>query len=705
MADVFDDEAEQTVSIKEYLEGVEEQELIVELWTKRNFRCDCGNSKFGELFCKIFPNKDIDNAGNLYNHNFKGSYCTCGRPYPDPDVEEQVEMIQCCICEDWFHEEHLGLESTDEVPRDEEGEPLYEDFICKACSTSFTFLGLYPQSIWASGRQCDAPVETNKDKNVLEDNCSAGGSGKVDDVDAHENPTADNANTNSEPLSDGDGLSLGVTFQENAGSNQSVKDSSSHTTCLLEVNLDAASAFDSKPLFLSKNWRNALCRCEKCLVLYNQKHISFLLDKEDSIAEYEKMATQKRKEKLQQQEGAELSLLDKFGHVEKMEILNGIADMKNEIHSFLESFDSSKPITPADVHQLWRYNTLCFPTRFLVSDRHQIRIFVRRTVDLAIHASFTGVRCAILTSTSNVPPVGELNQMIVLNTHFACPIFKKKQFTCKVCSEEFNQFSYIICSICQILADAGCARAPRNLRIELYHHVLTLIYSIDQAKKQDSVFCKICGRKGISDFLWTRSLSSQGLVYDCRDCDVTFDVQRGLLPDTLKHKGHQHDFNLAIFDDEVCNACHKETTRAAKFRCIDSGCEFILCRRCDTLPLVARHEYDKHLLTLASTEEGNSEEYYCLICEEERDPKKWFYYCQECDFAAHSSCVLKNVYPYMKLGSTLMDIELHDHALTMVQRTAESPPCDVFDCDECFHCLALECKECHLFAHPFCMRN
>jgi E3 ubiquitin-protein ligase UBR7 len=88
---------------------------IVELWTKRNFRCDCGNSKFGEFFCKLFPNKDIENADNSYNHNFKGSYCTCGRPYPDPDAEEQVEMIQCCICEDWFHEEHLGLESSGEV--------------------------------------------------------------------------------------------------------------------------------------------------------------------------------------------------------------------------------------------------------------------------------------------------------------------------------------------------------------------------------------------------------------------------------------------------------------------------------------------------------------------------------------------------------------------------------------------------------------
>lgn len=57
----------------------------------------------------------MENVENLYNHNFKGSYCTCGRPYPDPDAEEQVEMIQCCVCEDWFHEEHIGLESSDEV--------------------------------------------------------------------------------------------------------------------------------------------------------------------------------------------------------------------------------------------------------------------------------------------------------------------------------------------------------------------------------------------------------------------------------------------------------------------------------------------------------------------------------------------------------------------------------------------------------------
>ncbi|KAH9299772.1 hypothetical protein KI387_031454, partial [Taxus chinensis] len=86
---------------------------VVELWTRRSFRCDCGNIKFGDGHCKLFADKDNENDRNYYNQNYKGLYCTCHRPYPDPDGEDQGEMIQCCICEDWFHENHLGLESTE----------------------------------------------------------------------------------------------------------------------------------------------------------------------------------------------------------------------------------------------------------------------------------------------------------------------------------------------------------------------------------------------------------------------------------------------------------------------------------------------------------------------------------------------------------------------------------------------------------------
>ena len=77
---------------------------LVELYTKRNFACDCGNKKFSESFsCKLNPYKDGINEKNMYNHNFEGLYCNCGRPYPDPEGEEEEEMVQCVLCEDWFH--------------------------------------------------------------------------------------------------------------------------------------------------------------------------------------------------------------------------------------------------------------------------------------------------------------------------------------------------------------------------------------------------------------------------------------------------------------------------------------------------------------------------------------------------------------------------------------------------------------------------
>ncbi|KAL8053987.1 hypothetical protein ABFX02_05G108900 [Erythranthe guttata] len=381
MADVFDDEvdAEPTISIGDYLKAVEEEELeadlvlggdegkectyskgyvkrqaifscltctpegnagvctacslschegheIVELWTKRNFRCDCGNSKFGEFFCKLSASKDVENSENLYNHNFKGTYCTCDLPYPDPNVEEQVEMIQCCICEDWFHEEHIGLQSSDKIPRDEEGEPLYEDFICQGCAVVCSFLTCYPQIISVSNTS-----DTGKEKAIL-DNSHMISSGKME-------------NGSSSSLTNHEG-ELKVCTEVAGPSGKCV---------IGEVigNSPTESEGDKKPFFLSKNWREVLCRCVKCSEFYAHKGISYLLDKEDSIAEYERMAKQKRNENMERQEGVEMNFLNNLGHVEKMEILSGIADMKNELFSFLESSDPSKAITTADVQQVF----------------------------------------------------------------------------------------------------------------------------------------------------------------------------------------------------------------------------------------------------------------------------------------------------------------------------------------------------------------
>lgn len=76
---------------------------LVELYTKRNFRCDCGTSKILAIRCKLDANKIEDNDRNIYGQNFSGVYCTCHRPYPDAEDNIEDEMIQCIFCEDWFH--------------------------------------------------------------------------------------------------------------------------------------------------------------------------------------------------------------------------------------------------------------------------------------------------------------------------------------------------------------------------------------------------------------------------------------------------------------------------------------------------------------------------------------------------------------------------------------------------------------------------
>ena len=107
---------------------------LVELYTKRNFRCDCGNSKFQKGFeCKLMNKKQPLNHDNVYNQNFEGKYCTCERPYPDPEDNTEDEMIQCTVCEDWYHGRHLGSKAP----------PDFSEMVCDSCMMRLGFLWPY----------------------------------------------------------------------------------------------------------------------------------------------------------------------------------------------------------------------------------------------------------------------------------------------------------------------------------------------------------------------------------------------------------------------------------------------------------------------------------------------------------------------------------------------------------------------------------
>ncbi|CCI41402.1 unnamed protein product [Albugo candida] len=138
-----------------------EHELI-ELYTKRDFRCDCGNSRFASP-CTLFPIKDSINERNTYSQNFEGKYCVCHRPYPDPERKSPEVMIQCVICEDWLHEEHLFSAGTKKeenasTPNSPETSLVipedFDEFICVACIAKLPFLKLYNNEDVSASSEC-----------------------------------------------------------------------------------------------------------------------------------------------------------------------------------------------------------------------------------------------------------------------------------------------------------------------------------------------------------------------------------------------------------------------------------------------------------------------------------------------------------------------------------------------------------------------
>jgi hypothetical protein len=256
---------------------------------------------------------------------------------------------------------------------------------------------------------------------------------------------------------------------------------------------------------------------------------------------------------------------------------------------------------------------------------------------------------------------------------------------CKGCMEFIISAPFYSCVQCQFILHTRCAELPTTIVQQLrYFATFTLLPRA--TTKSGVFFCVICSRH------------HRGFTYNSNVFDWFrnfLDIQCGSMPETLKHEGHEHPFCLALeSQNRKCKVCPKDNEEYV-FVC--TNCDFILGIRCTNLPLVAKHKYDTHLLKLTYAAKDDSEEYYCLICEEKRDRTHWFYYCEECNFPAHPECVLGN-YPCMTIGSTYTS-EYHPHPLTFVQKkTEDSPKCHA--CSNDLDDVVLECSQCKFSIHP-----
>ncbi|TYZ60370.1 hypothetical protein PybrP1_001342, partial [[Pythium] brassicae (nom. inval.)] len=286
-----------------------ENHELVELYTKRNFRCDCGNAKFpSDNPCKLVSDKAPRNEQNVYSQNFAGKYCTCHRPYPDPERATEEVMLQCVVCEDWLHDEHVfpaaaasgSGEPRESVPAD------FDDFICVACMAKHPFLLAYDM-----------------------DDDESGGPGPGDDDTARDAPPPP-------------------------------------PPCLLEKKLAAMAASEhtaelttARPTFWAREWRDALCKCAKCVARFEKARVAFLLDPEDSLQAYEEAAARARRGSGSSVEDlAQRAFSATLSHEQQVEVAIGYSHMKSSLHEYLAGFASGGKTLPGEREDLRRQRGL-----------------------------------------------------------------------------------------------------------------------------------------------------------------------------------------------------------------------------------------------------------------------------------------------------------------------------------------------------------
>jgi len=276
---------------------------LVELYTKRMFRCDCGTPRLGNK-CKLSQvGKQEDCSLNKYNQNFKGLYCVCYRPYPDPDETVPDCMIQCILCEDWYHGRHLGREGG--PPED----GLYSEMICRGCVTLHPFLLHYLKlDVTQENQVVDVENKTESDKI---------GKDKTD-------------------------ASLEITGN-GVGKTEDNKELDKEQ-CQLKIPLPSGTVGPSS-LFLPSGWRTNLCNCSSCVKMYEDRKISFLPKETDTVHYYESQA-QKAPDVMEKG----MEALGQLDRVKQVEAIHSYNNMKDNLMEYLSKFaDNKKVVREEDI--------------------------------------------------------------------------------------------------------------------------------------------------------------------------------------------------------------------------------------------------------------------------------------------------------------------------------------------------------------------
>ncbi|XP_023741906.3 uncharacterized protein LOC111889988 [Lactuca sativa] len=231
---------------------------------------------------------------------------------------------------------------------------------------------------------------------------------------------------------------------------------------------------------------------------------------------------------------------------------------------------------------------------------------------------------------------------------------------------------------CSFSLHKYCAELPLKLQYPLHpDHSLVLINAAGHGIKYKCIGCFSYGNM---------------YLYICEICEFYLDVNCAFLPQTIKHKSHNHPLIQVIDPEPLCSACTKYF-EGISYAC--KPCDFILDMYCAMRsPHSLDHKYCKgHKIPLMYPPIiDHPEDFYCDICEEEMHPKLPLYYCHKCKNSFHLDCISRINRRENMLYKGTRNVSYHKHPLTFVRRK-KTPKYVCSVCNQDINgYLSLECR-------------
>lgn len=256
-------------------------------------------------------------------------------------------MIQCIVCEDWYHSRHL--QTT--VPKSNS----FAEMICSDCMLRNELLYHYVGMSITVLDDTELDASVNPDISV-NDNTMDKHDLTVEESDKQGEEKVD------ELLKDEINQSIMNIIEINKNSNSESSDKMDEPPTKKQK-LDTGSvASCTKPLlvgekipgatFWTNDWRKHICTCEKCLKEMKESKLEFLIDLEDTVLSYQEKGLAKVHETSEERAMRAFSQIDRR---QQINVLTGYNKLKENLKEFLHSYAvSDVAVTIDDVNRFFQ---------------------------------------------------------------------------------------------------------------------------------------------------------------------------------------------------------------------------------------------------------------------------------------------------------------------------------------------------------------